>query len=405
MTTSAKRQPNLPRTVRRSLALLLALVLAALCLAGCERNGEPETVPEDVVRIGLLEPFTGADAKGAEAELRGIKLAHILRPEVAGRTVELVRADNESSLKKTVSAAEAIVRKGAVAALGSYGNMLTLASSNTFRDAEIPLVNVTGTNPLLTGSSPYLFRTATVETDQAAAAAAYLRDVRGITSFAILLPAKDDYAESMAEAFEEAAGGNVDVVFYVSGTDDFTTQIDVLRSCVVEAVFLPGSAEDVAAFLKAAKKANVKWTYFGTEKLKTDEFLSAAGVAAEGLFTTGDWDPFIEYTDTSALFLRMYRLHYGEDAVPTEAEALGFEAYMLIAAAMERSHEMTGRAIRAALANTTDFEGVTGLATMDTDGDLSREVTVWKVAEGAFVNPLTYSPSQVLPTGLPGDED
>ncbi len=389
----------------KTAALLLAMCLALLGLAGCTPAPFVETVPEGVVRIGLLEPFTGSDAEGAKEELRGIALARILRSAIGDTEIEIVEVDNESSLKKAVSAAETIVRKGCVAAIGSYGNMLTLASSDTFRDAEIPLVNVTGTNPLLTGSSNWLFRTATVETDQASAAALYLRETLGLERTAILLPAGDDYAESMAEEFMNRAGSDCQVVTYVSGSTDFSMQIRVLRSCDVNAVFLPGDAEDVATFLKAAKTSNAKWTYFGTQKLKTDGFLASCGAAAEGLYLTGDWDPLIAYTPTSTLFLKIYRLHYGEDAIPTESEALGFEAYMLLIDAMERASELTGRSIRAALYRTAEFEGVTGFATMDRNGDLNRAQTIWKIVDSTFVNPLTYAPSQVIPTELPDDEE
>ena len=406
MTTKEKQKPNRSagRAVRLT-ALLLAMLLAVTLLAGCAREEAPEEVPDGVVRIGLLEPFTGSDAEGAAAEIRGIELAYMLRSRIGDVTVELVRADNESSLKKTVTAAETLVRKGCVAVLGSYGNMLTLASSNTFAEATVPLVNVTGTNPLLTGSSRYLFRTATVETDQASAAAAYLTETLGLSGVAILLPLNDDYATSMAEEFTTRAGTSCEIVGYVSGTTDFSTQLAVLRSCNVEAVYLPGEADDAAAFLKAARAANAKWKYFGTQRLKTDGFLAAAGLAAEGVYTTGDWDPLVEYTEASALFLRLYRLRYGEEAVPTEAEALGYEAYMLVLDALERAGEMTGPSIRTALSRTEDFDGVTGVATMDREGDLNRAQTVWMVAESAFVNPLTYAPSTVAPTELPDDEE
>jgi len=387
------------------MALLAVLALFAALLAGCEKTPVTETVPEGVVRIGLLEPFTGNDAAGAGAEIRGIELAALLKTDVNGTAIELVRADNESSLKKAEAAAESIVNAGCISCLGSYGNMLTLASANAFERAEIPLVNVTGTNPLLTGSSDWIFRTATVETDQASAAARYLEETLGLSSFAILLPANDDYAASMAEEFSRNAGNRCPIVSYVSGTADFTTQIQVLRSCSVEAVYLPGSAADAATFLKAARVANAKWTYFGTQNLKTPDFLMNAGEAADGLYTTGDWDPLVPYTKSSTTFLRLYRLRYGEDAVPTEAEALGYEAYMLLVDAMERAGELTGPSIRTALERTEDFPGVTGLASMDREGDLARAQTVWMVAENSFVNPLTYTPSRLAPDEMPGDEE
>ena len=51
---------------------------------------------EDVIKIGVFEPITGANAAGGQLEVEGVKLANKLYPEVLGRKVELVVADNKS---------------------------------------------------------------------------------------------------------------------------------------------------------------------------------------------------------------------------------------------------------------------------------------------------------------------
>ena len=89
---------------KRCGALLLAVLLAC-SLSGCttyknfhaaffEKDKEQE-----VIKIGVFEPQTGADAQDAAEEIKGIELARELYPEVMGKRVELVYADNQSDVE------------------------------------------------------------------------------------------------------------------------------------------------------------------------------------------------------------------------------------------------------------------------------------------------------------------
>ena len=70
--------------------------------AGCRdcnrmwRWREETSEADDVIKIGVFEPLTGANAAGGELEKEGIELANKLYPEVLGKKVELVVVDNKS---------------------------------------------------------------------------------------------------------------------------------------------------------------------------------------------------------------------------------------------------------------------------------------------------------------------
>ena len=55
---------------------------------------------EDVIKIGVMEPFTGASASGGELTYEGIELANEQVPEVLGKKVVLVKVDNKSTRPK-----------------------------------------------------------------------------------------------------------------------------------------------------------------------------------------------------------------------------------------------------------------------------------------------------------------
>jgi len=108
--------------MKKVLSLTLIVVMSlSLMLTGCakpaETPGEEPAAPaeEEVIKLGVFEPLTGANAAGGELEMEGIKLAHKLYPEVLGKKVELVIVDNKSDKVEAATAAARLVEKEKVA--------------------------------------------------------------------------------------------------------------------------------------------------------------------------------------------------------------------------------------------------------------------------------------------------
>ena len=97
--------------MKKLIAVLMVLTLTIGLFSGCSRNSQTEI--EQVIKIGVFEPFTGANASGGKQEVLGIAYANAIQPTVTinGTTykVELVLADNESSQEKAPTAASMLV--------------------------------------------------------------------------------------------------------------------------------------------------------------------------------------------------------------------------------------------------------------------------------------------------------
>ena len=89
----------------------MALIMVFSVFAfGCAKEeapagGESEATEPDVIKIGVFEPMTGANAAGGALEIEGLKLANKLYPEVLGKQVELVIVDNKSDKVEAANAA------------------------------------------------------------------------------------------------------------------------------------------------------------------------------------------------------------------------------------------------------------------------------------------------------------
>ena len=133
---------------------LLAILLSALLvfsLVACSGGSNETTAPSDsgesqssgstgndVVKIGVFEPQSGANGAGGKQEILGMQYANYVQPtvEIGGKTydVKLEIVDNESSTDKAPTAAQTLVSAGVSVVLGSYGLSVAIAGSPVFKN-------------------------------------------------------------------------------------------------------------------------------------------------------------------------------------------------------------------------------------------------------------------------------
>ena len=108
--------------MKKMIAVLTLLTLMIGLFTGCSQ--ETQTSAEQVIKIGVFEPFTGKNASGGKQETLGIGYANSVQPTVTinGITykVELVVSDNESSTEKAPTAATTLVDHGVSLRMASY---------------------------------------------------------------------------------------------------------------------------------------------------------------------------------------------------------------------------------------------------------------------------------------------
>ena len=113
--------------------------------------------------IGIYEPTSGANGAGGKQEVLGIQYANSLNNKVTiggnEYTIEVYLSDNGSEEANAASAASAIINKGALVSLGSYGSGVSIAAADTFAAAAVPAIGISCTNASVTDGHDYYFRT------------------------------------------------------------------------------------------------------------------------------------------------------------------------------------------------------------------------------------------------------
>ena len=370
----------------------LCLLLVAGIVTGCGGGGEETSEADDVIKIGVFEPLTGANAAGGELEKEGIELANKLYPEVLGKKVELVVVDNKSDKAEAASAAARLIEKDNVCAIiGSWGSAFSISAGNIIKENEVPCVGASCTNPLVTQGNDWYFRVCFIDPFQGTVMAKYAYNNLGARKAAIIQEVSNDYAVGLASFFKEEftkltgdPNAVVEVSNYQTNDNDFTAQLGNVKAKNPDVIFAPGNFTESALIVKQGRQLGIDVPFIGGDTWEVQEFLDVGGEEVEGVVFSTFFDPSVTFTPESEKFLEAFKEEY-PDREPAAVTALGYDAYILILDAIERAGSAEPAAIRDALAETKGFEGAAGVITLDENGDAVKDAVIKTVENGKFV--------------------
>jgi len=390
-----RRRSDLVMKTKKFVSALLASAVALSLVAGCgggDKKKADEKKPAaaaGAVKVGVFLPLTGDNAAGGELELRGIKLANKLHPEINGKKIELVIADNKSDKAESANVVARLIEKDKVKViLGSYGSSLSMAAGNIVKDSKVPAIGTSCTNPQVTKGNEYYFRACFIDPFQGTVMANYAFK-KGAKKVAIVQEVSNDYSVGLAkffkEAFEKLAGPGsvVDIANYQTGDKDFTAQLTNLKAKNPDAVFAPGNFTESALLVKQARQLGIKVPFMGGDTWETQDFVNVGGKDVDGVTFSSAFDSTKAATPEAKAFLDAYAKEYkGEQ--PGGLTALAYDSYLIALNAMKTAGVEDSKNIRDAIASTKDLETTTGKTTLNADGDPIKSAVIKTVKDGKF---------------------
>lgn len=379
----------------RIFALILSIVLVLGMFSGCSGGSSEEP---DVIKIGVFEPMTGANASGGQMTVEGIKLANEKYPEVLGKKIELVIADNKSEKVEAANAASKLIEKDKVVAIiGSYGSSLSMAAGDIVKNEKVPAVGCSPTNPLVTLDNDYYFRVCFIDPFQGTVMANYAFEELGARTAAIIQDVQNDYSVGLSkffvDAFTELTGDEGSIVAttsYNAGDQDFSAQLTNIKSLNPDVIFAPGNYGESALLIKQARGLGMDLPILGGDTWESPDFISIGGDAVEGAAFSSHFTSEAPVTEMSKQFLAEYKEEFGQDA--NAFAALGYDAYLVIREAIERAGSADPVKIRDEISKTAGFVGATGNITLDENGDAVKSAVINEVKDGAFIYLTTVEP-------------
>lgn len=378
----------------KTVFFLLLTVTLVLGGTGCTKK------ESNVIKIGVFEPITGANAAGGQLEVEGIKLANKLYPEVLGKKVELVIADNKSDKVEAATAAARLVEKEKVTAIiGSWGSSLAMAAGDIVKQGKVPTVGASCTNPLVTAGNEYYFRVCFIDPFQGTVMANYAYSKLNAKKAAIVQEVNNDYAVGLAkffmDSFKKLTGDEdciVAVANYNTGDQDFSAQLTNVKAKNPDVIFAPGNFTESALIISQARKLGITCPFIGGDTWETQEFLDIGQEAVEGAVFSTFFASETPITEESGKFIEAYRNEYEKE--PAAVAALGYDAYILILDAIKRANSTDRVKLREEIARTQNFQGAAGIITLDANGDAIKNAVIKVVKDGKFTYSDTIAPLQ-----------
>lgn len=402
--------------MKKIIGILLVVMMTLVMFSACSGGGNTEpsesvsaevsesaevgesasTEPAESIKIGINMELSGAVATYGESTVKGIELA-IEEINAAGgingAQVELVKYDNKSdAAEATTLATKLMTEDGVLAVLGP-------ATSGAFK-AEIP-VGIQYNVPVISGSATaddvtvdasgvkeYAFRICFNDSYQGTAMANFALNNLSLTKAVIIKDSSSDYSkgldESFTAAFTAAGGTIVSDEAYVAGDTDFNAVLTKIKSLDFDVIFIPGYYEEAGLIIKQARALGITVPILGADGFDSPTLAELAGADAcsdvffSNHYSSLDQDPAVQN------FIAAFNTMYG--AEPDAFNALGYDLAKFACDGISRASELTGAAVKDALAATTDFVGVTGTFSVGEDHNPVKALVVIEMQGGEQVS-------------------
>jgi branched-chain amino acid transport system substrate-binding protein len=389
--------------MKKKLSILVSLlIVTSIGFGGCKKTEATSSAgSSEVIKIGVFEPMTGANAGGGALEIEGIKLANKLYPTVLGKKVELVIVDNKSDKTEAANAVQRLVDKDKVTAvIGSWGSGFSMAAGPILKQAKVPAMGTSATNPLVTKGNEFYFRVCFIDPFQGTVMANYAYNTLKAKKVAIIQDVSSDYAVGLAkyftDAFKKLTGDDKSIISvsnYNTGDQDFTAQLTNIKAQKPDAIFAPGNFTEPALVIKQARQLGITAPFIGGDTWETPEFIEIGKDAVEGVTFSTFFATEKPITKESEKFLAEFKKEYGGKEAAAVA-ALGYDAYLILVQALERVGSADSVKLRDELAKTKDFQGAAGVVNFDENRDAVKSAVIKEVKNGKFTFKEVIEPTK-----------
>jgi branched-chain amino acid transport system substrate-binding protein len=369
--------------------LLLPVATAAFASAAPAQNP---------IKIGEFASLTGKEAAFGQSSHKGTLLAiEELNAAggVLGRPVELTTEDNQSKQGESATIVKKLIsRDQVIALLGEVASGRSLEAAPIAQNFKIPMISPSSTNPRVTEMGTYIFRVCFIDPFQGTAMAKFAKNSLHLKKVALLTSVSSPYSVGLAKYFKEtfaAIGGEIAIEQkYSEGDKDFKAQLTAIKAAGVEGIFVPGYYTEAALISKQARELALVGPIFGGDGWEAPQLVEIGGKAMEGTFYSTHYSPENSSPAVQS-FVAKFRARFAGET-PDAMAALGYDSAMVLADAIKRAGTTEHSKLRAAIAATKNYDGVTGRTTIDSNRNATKSAVVITVKDGQFKFVESISP-------------
>jgi len=337
-----------PKGLLAVAVLLLAVVLCGGALAA------------EGIKVGVLLPLTGAQAKFGEIEKRSFEMAAEelnAKGGVNGKKIELLFEDDTGKPDVGRSGVEKLISREQVSVItGGYSSSVTAAAAPVAQQFKVPFVICTGSADDITEKGyDYIFRVNPAASEYPQSVESFLKEVAKDVKTVALLYENSSFGQSSSKSFEEDAKRlGLKIVVkegYQAGAIDFKPILTKVKAANPDMIYMVSYVMDASLLMRQSKELRINPKMFvgGGAGFTLPEFAKSAGDASDGVFSATLWIETLPFPGAKEYFNK-FQKKYGSETEYHGAEA--YAAMYVVADALKRAKSITPKDVRDALVKT-----------------------------------------------------
>lgn len=343
--------------------------------------------PKTEVRVGVIAPLTGNFAALGERVRQGFELAEQELEANKGIRMKVIIED-ACDAKSALSAVNKLIQVDHIDILGGsfcvagFVPMLPILAEHNLiginlapnPDSVIGNANLISTNTSIKQKGTELGNFAAHELMAKRAAIIYYNT-----------PLGEDYRKYFSKAFEAAGGKIISSQVSLIDATDFRTELTKIKAQNPDLIFVVQLAKPLGNLLKEAHELGISAKILGNSQNEDPTVIEIAGNASEGFIISSD-EP-LPRTKAVEDFDVQYKKKYGKEADVFARNA--YDSLILQSKAFERCNDDIQLVRTNCLLNffhqVKDYEGASGMITIQDDGTAFKSTSFKIVKEGRFV--------------------
>jgi branched-chain amino acid transport system substrate-binding protein len=335
------------------------------------------------IQIAAIYSLTGQAASSNRSSLVGTRIAVDeinAKGGLMGQRVNLVVLDNMSTPIGARLAADQAAAMGVTVIIGAAWSSHSLSIAEVAQNNRIPMISNLSTVPKLTRTGEYVFRVCFTDNLQGRIMAEFARYDLRARSAMVFVDLTSDYSLHLAAIFGqhfEAVGGEIVAeIEYKARQENYSKQIQQASAHSADVIFIAGHDES-GIIANHLQMAGVEAVFIGGDGWADRSFFNYGGNQLKRAYYCSHWSAASE-NPRSQDFVRRYSGKRDFDV----GSALAYDAVKVAADAIEKAQSLETEDIRAALAETEDYDGVTGKISFDANGDPMKCAIIMEIEDG-----------------------
>lgn len=385
--------------MKGSKKLASAVVVLAL---GTACANEPETTgtggqaagETGPLKVGVIVPLSGPAGPNGSDVLEAIEvMAELVNEDggCAGRQIEVISRDDQSTPAAGVSAANDLVAQDVDVVMGGWNSPVTLAIQPVLvRAGVMNITSIPQNTAIIGGADPAAVRMNAGNAVGAHVAAQYIADTLGAKRVAMLLQ-NDAYGNDAGAALRkelEPKGVQIVAEQKFAFTDtDFRIPLSNIAAANPDVVFSANAAESsgMPAMARQYAESNLQARHFaGTGTVSPKVIDLAGGSVIDGLLSADLYFPDVEPfsgIEKNQRFVEAYSAKFGGE-LPDKYRALGAQSVDVWCQAVEKVGGTDRQQIADAIQGQTFEDTLLGKVSFTDKGQMRFDIYAFEVVDG-----------------------